>query len=146
MNAIRSAIVLGLLAAGCGGERSWPIDSAVTAPEGVRVAADSQGIGSFTVKVTNNTPAPVMFDRDAITLKTPKGERRRTMDKAMPTYDIPSGESKMITVKYDTRDLDDNQVVTLTFDGAVREDNGQNVNVPPMRYKTRSSTGDNIGP
>jgi hypothetical protein len=141
MTIIKSVAVCGLFATvGCGGERLWPLDSTVTAPEGVKIAADSQGVGSFSLRVTNDTAQAVVIDRDAVTLKTVKGEKKRLMDKGSPTYEIPAGMSQMVNVKYNTRDLDDNEVVTLIFDGAVKENN-QPVAVPPMRYETRDQSG-----
>ena len=73
MTIIKGIAVCGLFATvGCGGERLWPLDSTVTAPEGVKIAADSQGVGSFSLRVTNDTAQPVVIDRDAQAMELAK--------------------------------------------------------------------------
>jgi hypothetical protein len=116
-----SAIAVALLsAAACGGATAQPAKTEVEIEHRVLVHVLRVDGDTFKFNVVNLSDQPMLVDRDAITLSTPSGTRRREPGGLASSYTIPPSGAHDVFVRFSLSELESGSQVSVDFARAIR--------------------------
>jgi hypothetical protein len=118
---IASAFAVALLVPACGGgARVQPAKTEVGIEHRVLVHVLRVDGDTFKFSVVNLSDQPMLVDRDAVTLSTPTGTRRREPGGLASSYTIPPSGAHDVFVKFDLSELESGNQVAVDFAKAIR--------------------------
>jgi hypothetical protein len=128
-----AGVLLWAVAAGCGGSALMATRPDVQTPGAARVVLREQEDDLFRFVVYNQSPYPMIVNRDAVRMATTNGLRNRIPGGIQSSYEIPPGGSHDVNVKFPMDGLQRGEQVWVHFQDAVSI-GGQVVPIEPIIF------------
>jgi len=106
-----------LLVAGCSSSLE-AVRSSSELPGSVQVQVREVKNDLIVLDVTNSSSTPLVIDRDALVLKTPRDTLKREPGGASSAYTVPPGEHHQVNVRFLLGTILDGETVELVLDRA----------------------------